>query len=86
MPWLIITRGAERNTARSIHREYELGTLEPGRVAEVSVLRIAEEPAVLTDGFETLETDRRLAPVGCLRAGEWIAANDPAAPAAPVAA
>ncbi len=65
------------NSARAIQREGELGTLEPGRVAEVSVLRIAEEPTVLTDGYETLNTDRRLAPVGCLRAGEWILANDP---------
>jgi dihydroorotase len=65
------------NTAESIHRSDELGSLAVGRAAEVSVLRIAEEPVELSDGFESLHTDRRLAPVGCLRAGEWIEARDP---------
>ncbi len=63
------------NSATSIHRENELGTLSIGRAAEVSVLRIEEGPASLTDGYETVQANERLVPVGCLRAGEWIAAT-----------
>jgi dihydroorotase len=57
-----------------VHRQDELGTLEPGRVADVSVLRIEEGDIALTDGYEILRTERRLAPVRCLRAGAWIRA------------
>ena len=64
-------------TAVGLRREHELGTLGVGRVAEVSVLRVEEGPAHLSDGFETVVADRRLAPVGCLRAGTWYDA-DPA--------
>jgi dihydroorotase len=61
--------------ATVIGRADELGTLAPGRSAEVSVLRIEEGDAALSDGFETLMAARRLVPVGCLRAGEWIEAD-----------
>ncbi len=61
--------------ARVIGREQELGTLAPGRPAEVSVLRIDEGEFELSDGFETMSASRRLVPVGCLRAGEWIEAD-----------
>ncbi len=63
------------NAATSIHHEHELGTLSIGRGAEVSVLRLEEGPASLTDGYEVVEANERLVPVGCLRAGEWIAAT-----------
>ena len=75
--------------ARSIHREHEYGTLEVGRGAEVSVLRLVEGDAQLTDGYETVEATQRLVPVGCVRAGEWIEATqglDPAASLAPALA
>jgi dihydroorotase len=62
------------NPARVIHREDELGTIAPGRVANVSVLRLEEGDFDLSDGFETVVATQRLAPVGCLRAGSWIEA------------
>ena len=67
------------NPAEAIHRSEEYGSLAVGRAAEVSVLRIAEEPVELTDGYEVLHAEKRLAPVGCLRGGEWILATDPVA-------
>jgi dihydroorotase len=66
------------NTARSIHRAHELGTLDVGRTAEISVLRIDDEPAELSDGYETVVADRVLRAVGCVRAGEWIPVAVPA--------
>ena len=63
------------NAAASIHRQHELGTLGVGRAAEVSVMRIVEGPATVSDGYETVHIDRRLASVGCLRAGRWFAAE-----------
>jgi dihydroorotase len=62
-------------TARVIGRDHELGTLAPGRTAEVSVLRIDEREAQLSDGYETITAAQRLVPVGCLRAGTWIEAD-----------
>ena len=63
---------ASTGPAASIHRDHELGTLGAGRQAEVSVLRVEEGPAELSDGFEVLVADRRLVPVGCVRGGTWI--------------
>jgi dihydroorotase len=63
------------NAATSIHRTDEYGTLDVGRSAEVSVMRLESGPAELSDGYETVVADERLVPVGCLRAGEWIAAT-----------
>jgi dihydroorotase len=63
------------NPAATVGRAHELGTLEVGRVADVSVLRIEEGDDIeLSDGYELIPAERRLAPVGCVRAGEWIAA------------
>lgn len=61
--------------ATSIRREGELGSLAVGRPAEVSVLAVVEGPASLSDGHETIVADRRLAAVGCVRAGRWLPAN-----------
>jgi dihydroorotase len=63
------------NTARAIRHEHELGNLDVGRSAEVSVMRLEEGPCHLSDGYETVEGERRLVPVGCVRAGEWIPAT-----------
>jgi dihydroorotase len=60
------------NPARVIHRETELGTIVPGRIADVSVVRIEDGDFELSDGYESMRVTQRIAPVGCLRAGEWI--------------
>jgi dihydroorotase len=62
------------NPARVIRRADELGTLAPGRPANVSVLRLESGDFDLSDGYETISVEERLAPVGCVRAGAWIAA------------
>lgn len=66
---------ATSNTARAIGKLDELGSLAVGRAAEISVLRIVDGPVPLSDGHETVIADRGLAPVGCVRAGEWIEAK-----------
>jgi len=68
------------NTATSIRRSDELGAIAPGRVAELSVLRIEEGAFELSDGYEPMRVDRVLTPVGCFRAGIWIDAATPRAP------
>ena len=67
------------NTATSIHRQHELGALAAGRTAEVSVLAVEEGPHDVSDGFESITVERRLVPVGCLRAGAWHRAKVPVA-------
>jgi dihydroorotase len=61
--------------ATAIHQEHRYGTLGVGREAEISVLEMVEGDAALTDGFEKVVADRRMVPVGCVRAGEWIRAT-----------
>jgi dihydroorotase len=62
---------ATANPARIVGRASELGALAVGRSADISVLRIVEGDIGLSDGHETVMTDRALAPVGCVRAGTW---------------
>jgi dihydroorotase len=59
------------NPAQVINRQDQLGRLAPGREADITILRIDEGQAELSDGFETLTADRRLVAVGCWRAGVW---------------
>ena len=61
--------------AAAIHRGDEFGNLDVGRSAEVSVLRLQDGPAHLSDGYETVVADQRLVPVGCVRACGWIPAT-----------
>jgi dihydroorotase len=62
-------------TAETIGRADQFGTLDVGRDAEISVLRLVDGPAHLTDGFETIDADERLVPVGCVRGGQWMTAT-----------
>jgi dihydroorotase len=82
VPLAEVVRMATLGPATSIRCQDELGSLAPGRAAEISVLRIDEGPAELSDGHETIVAERRLVPVGCVRAGEWIDAALPSAEAA----
>ena len=43
----------------------------------MSVLAVEEGPHDVSDGYETVTVDRRLVPVGCLRAGAWFDAKVP---------
>ncbi|MGD9792666.1 MAG: amidohydrolase/deacetylase family metallohydrolase [Acidimicrobiia bacterium] len=61
--------------AAALHLSDRYGTLEVGREAEISVFEMIEGEALLTDGYETVAADRRLVPIGCVRAGEWIRAT-----------
>jgi dihydroorotase len=63
------------NAAAAIGRSHELGTLAPGRSAELSVLEVDEGEHTLTDGYEQVTAKRRLRAVGCVRAGRWIPAR-----------
>lgn len=74
VPLLDVVAMASLHPARVVQREEQLGSLAEGREADISVLRIEEGDIVLSDGFESIEPGRRLAPVGCVRAGDWIAA------------
>jgi dihydroorotase len=77
---------ATTNAATSIRRQAELGSLTVGRTAEISVLRIDEVPALLSDGVETIVAERRLVPVGCVRGGAWLPATSGLEPPVAVSA
>ena len=60
------------NSARAIGRLHELGSLEVGRSAEISVLRVRTDgPFPVSDGHETIESEVAVEPVGCIRGGTW---------------
>lgn len=82
LPLLDVIAMATSESATSIHRSHELGSLAVGRVAEVSVLALEAGPAELSDGFEMITAAQRLTPVGCLRAGQWHDADPGLHPAA----
>jgi dihydroorotase len=71
VPLIDVVGMTTTRTAETIGRGHELGRLVAGRVAEVSVLRVEDGPAALSDGYTELVAERRLVPVGCLRAGVW---------------
>ena len=63
--------------------EDEIGTLAPGRAADVSVLELATGRFKLSDntGVEVV-TDRLLRPAWCLATGERFEADSPLVPQA----
>ncbi len=64
-----------RNPASIIGYGDTLGVLSVGRPAEISVLRIIEGDIGLSDGNETVMTDKALATVGCVHNGTWFEAG-----------
>jgi dihydroorotase len=69
---------ATTNAATAIGRADELGSLIPGRPAELSVLELSDTgPVPVSDGLETLYAPNAVVPVGCVRAGSWVAATPP---------
>lgn len=54
-----------------IGRQDELGSLAVGRDADLTVLRLDDEPVELTDGYETVHHDQRIRATACVRAGVW---------------
>jgi dihydroorotase len=79
VPLADVVAMATTGPATSIRRQDELGSLAVGRAAEVSVLEIAEGPTELSDGHETIVAERRLAGIGCVRAGRWLPVEAPVA-------
>ncbi|SMF37249.1 dihydroorotase [Tistlia consotensis] len=71
------------NAARLLRLEDELGSLAPGRIADVSVLKVESGRFKLSDnsGVEVV-SDKLVRPVFCLRAGERFDADSPFIPAA----
>jgi dihydroorotase len=63
---------ATRNVARAIGKLDELGSLQVGRRAEISVMRLRKDgPFPVSDGHETLDSPTAFEPVGCVRDGTW---------------
>jgi dihydroorotase len=78
VPLVDVVAMTTTNAAEVVGRTHELGALEIGRVADVTVLRVDRQSVTLSDGFETRTAEQRLVPMGCVRAGEWIPAGWPA--------
>lgn len=63
------------NPARALRRD-ELGKLEVGGIGDATVLRVVEGPYTITDvDGRRRETNRRVDPVGVVRAGVWVPAG-----------
>jgi dihydroorotase len=73
------------NAARMIGLENEIGTLQPGAVADVTVLADERGSWILSDNEGAkVEAKQMLTPLFCLRAGERFDANAPILPILPV--
>jgi dihydroorotase len=70
---------ATTHAAEAIGRSGELGSLAPGRPAEISVIALSGGgPVPVSDGVETVMAPAAVVPVGCVRAGTWVPARTPA--------
>jgi dihydroorotase len=62
------------NAARAVGRASELGSISPGRPAELSVLRLRTDgPFPVSDGVDVIHSPMALEAVGCVRGGSWLA-------------
>ena len=73
MPEADVVRATTSAAAAAIRREDRLGSLSPGREADITVLELADNPTPLTDGaHESVVADRCLVPRWVVRKGEPI--------------
>jgi dihydroorotase len=73
MPEADVVRATTSAAAAAIRREDRLGSLSPGREADITVLELADNPTRLTDGaHESVVADRCLVPRWVVRKGEPI--------------
>lgn len=69
-----LVRWTTVNPARVLGREHEIGSLEVGRVADVTTLDVVDEPTTLVDSYsQAREVSRQIKPGHVLRAGEPVA-------------
>lgn len=68
---------ATTSAARAIDRSDELGSMAPGRPAELSVIELRPGPVLVSDGVETVEAPAAVVPTGCVRAGSWVPVASP---------
>ena len=69
------------NPAKMLRMEDEIGTLEPGREADVSVLEVLSGRFRLSDNSgEEVIADRLVVPAWCMRAGRVFPADSPLVP------
>jgi dihydroorotase len=74
------------NAAKLIQADDSLGSIAPGRCADISVLRVMSGPHVLSDnGGEELLTEQLIVPRFCLKGGVLFEADSPFVPP-PIAA
>lgn len=67
---------ATSNAARAIGKLDELGSLDVGRSAEISVTRLRSDgPFPVSDGHETAVAEQAFEPIGCVRGGVWYEAR-----------
>lgn len=69
------------NPARAYHRANEIGSIDRGRTADLSILRVVDQPWQATDSTgAVLRADRGIEPVYAVRAGQVIECQPNARP------
>jgi dihydroorotase len=73
MPEADVVRATTSAAATAIRREDRLGSLSPGREADITVFELVDEPTRLTDGaYESLVAEQSLVPRWVVRRGQPI--------------
>ena len=87
VPLAGVVKMVTSNAAAMLGLQDELGTLEPGGVADVSVLAVQTGRWILRDNQRAeVVADKLLEPLFCLRAGQYHEADSPLLPRLPFAA
>jgi dihydroorotase len=73
MPEADVVRATTSAAATAIRREDRLGSLSPGREADITVFELVDEPTRLTDGaHESVVAEQSLVPRWVVRRGQPI--------------